>query len=66
MEYTILKQERFPNGLILQIIQTEECGGRYYLVINGRINYHSFDLERVEAYYDDIAKAYGPDKGQSR
>ncbi len=66
MEYEIIKEDVFPNGFVLQIIKTKECGGRYYLVTNGMIGFHSLDFERVEDYYNDIAKSFNPDKGQSR
>ena len=46
----IIIEEVKRNGLVLQIIKTEECGGRYYLVVNGILGFHSLDLDRVKKY----------------
>lgn len=46
----VVKEKRSRNGMLLQIVMTNECGGRYYLVSNGEQGFHSLDLERVEKY----------------
>ena len=58
MDYTILREEHLPNGMVIQIIKTNECGGRYYMVTDGEIGFHSLDRDRVEAYVDSIVKVY--------
>ena len=60
MGYTVIKEENLPNGLCIQIIKTDECGGRYYACCNGVPGFHSLDLERVEDYvYNTYTKYFG-------
>lgn len=54
MKGTVIKEGRARNGMFLQIVKTNECGGRYYLVVDGEPGFHSLDFERVEKYMNDI------------
>lgn len=54
MTIEILREEHLPNGMCIQIIKTNEAGGRYYMVTDGELGFHSGDLERVERYVDSI------------
>ena len=56
MNGTVIREERLPNGMVIQIIKTNECGGRYYMVTDGEFGFHSLDLERVENYVDSIVR----------
>ncbi len=58
MDYVVLREEHLPNGMVIQIIKTNECGGRYYMVTDGELGFHSGDLERVENYVDSIVRIY--------
>lgn len=64
MEYILIREEHLPNGMVIQIIKTNECGGRYYMVTDGQLGFHSLDLERVEAYVDSIVRI--ANNGRSR
>ena len=66
MEYILIREEIMPNGLVLQIVKTNECGGRYYMVTNGQLGFHSLDFDRVNDYVDSIVKMFDQDRGQSR
>lgn len=57
MDIIILREENLPNGMCIQIIQTNECGGRFYMVVDGELGFHSFDRERVERYVDSIMES---------
>jgi hypothetical protein len=59
MEYEIIREEHLPNGMCIQIIKTNECGGRYYMVTDGEIGFHSVDRERVEEYVNSIMRSIG-------
>ena len=50
MEGKVIKSKLLPNGMLLQIVKAEACGGRYYLVVDGEPGFHSLNLERVENY----------------
>ncbi len=55
----VVREEKLRNGLVIQIVRTEECGGRYYMVTNGEPGYHSLDREKVEEevdYYVNLCK----------
>ena len=64
MEYILIRKEHLPNGMVIQIIKTNECGGRYYMVTDGQLGFHSLDLERIEAYFDSIVRI--ANNGRSR
>lgn len=59
MDYTIIREEHLPNGMCIQIIKTNECGGRYYMVTDGELGFHSLDYERVEKYVNDLVNMIG-------
>ena len=63
MKYKIVREENFSNGMVIQIIKTNECGGRYYMVTDGELGFHSIDFDRVNSYVDRIVEIY---KGRSR
>ncbi len=58
MKYYLIREEHLPNGMIIQIVKTNECGGRYYMVTNGELGFHSLDFERVNDYVDSIVNAF--------
>ena len=66
MKYTVLREENLPNGMCIQIIKTDDCGGRYYMVTDGEFGFHSLDFERVEKYVDGIVNMFDTDKKRSR
>ena len=66
MKYTILEEKRIPNGMLIQIIRTNECGGRYYMVVDGEPGFHSLDYNRVKAYFDSITRVADEPTKRSR
>ena len=67
MVYTVVKEFPLPNGLVIKIVKTNECGGRYYMSINGMLGFHSLDYERVENYIiDNYVKIFEEPMGRSR
>lgn len=62
MNGTVIREERLPNGMLIQIVKTDECGGKYYMVTDGEPGFHSLDLERVEAYVDSIFRCIQQDR----
>lgn len=56
MNGIVIREERLPNGMVIQIVKTNECGGRYYMVTDGEPGFHSLDLERVEKYVDSLLR----------
>ena len=58
MKYYLIREEHLPNGMVIQIVKTNECGGRYYMVTNGELGFHSLDFERVNDYVDSIVNAF--------
>ena len=62
MNYEIIKEEHLPNGMVIQITKTNECGGKYYMVTDGELGFHSLDLKRVEDYVDSIVSVMNKDR----
>ena len=56
MKGVVIREEILPNGMVIQIVKTNECGGRYYMVTDGEPGFHSLDLERVEKYVNSIMR----------
>lgn len=54
MNGKVIKEAQAHNGMLVQIVMTDECGGRYHLVIDGEPGFHSLELERVENYMNKI------------
>lgn len=52
---TVIREERLPNGMVIHIVKTDECGG-YYMFIDGEPGFHSLDRKRVEAYVDSLLR----------
>lgn len=66
MKYELIREEHLPNGMVIQIIKTNECGGRYYMVTDGELGFHSLDLKRVEDYVDSIVSVVDTNRRKSR
>ena len=56
MEGVVIREEVLQNGMVIQIVKTDECGGRYYMVTDGKPGFHSLDLERVEKHVNGIVE----------
>lgn len=50
MEYEVVNEYRLTDKIIIQIVRTNECGGTYYMCVNGILGFHSLDYERIENY----------------
>jgi len=46
----VIEEKQSLNGILHQIVMTNECGGRYYLVSNGVQGFHSLNLDRVKSH----------------
>ena len=57
MKGIVIKEGHTKNGMLLQIVKTNECGGRFYLYIDGEPGFHSLDLERVEKYMNSVLES---------